>query len=210
MNIVRPRVIGLSQVLIVICAVVWLVCAIRPWDVEAWLLEQVATVCALAVLMWCLRAGIRFSTGSQICIAAMIVAHTVGTHFTYSLTPYDEFIKSITSVSVNELFGWQRNHYDRFVHLLFGLLVSVPTAEAVQQRLQLRASTAAIMSVHIILSTSALYELLEWTAALTFGADLGNHYLGTQGDVWDAQADIALAGAGSVAAFVAWFTTARR
>ena len=210
MNIARPRVISIPQVLIGICLVVWVACAINPWDVEAWLLEQLATVCALGVLMWCLRAGIQFSTNSQISIAAMIIVHTIGTHFTYSLTPYDEFFKTFTSVSVNELFGWERNHYDRFVHLLYGLLMSVPTAEAVMQRLRLRASTSALMSAHIILSTSALYELLEWSAALTFGADLGNQYLGTQGDIWDAQADIALAGLGSVLAFAAWFAAGRR
>ncbi len=196
----NPR--GLNTTLFGIGAAVWIICAIKPWDYEAWMLEQLASVAALLVLAWCWRRGIRFSTGSKICITLMLVAHTIGTHFTYSETPYDAFTREWLGFSVNELFGWDRNNYDRLVHLLYGILLALPVAEALQQRMGLNRLRAYFFGTHLIISTSAIYELVEWVAALIFGADLGNHYLGSQGDIWDAQADIALAIAGCLGVYL--------
>ena len=198
----RPA-LSLNAVLISSCVLVWIICAIRPWDYEAWLLEQFATVSALLVLVWCWRRGIEFSTGARISIALMVIAHTIGTHYTYSLTPYDTFASSWLGFSVNDLFGWERNNYDRLVHLLYGLLLAQPVAEALTQRLGPSLFRAQFFGFHLIISTSAIYELVEWAAALLFGSDLGNLYLGTQGDIWDAQADIVLAGAGCLAVYAA-------
>lgn len=190
-----------TQILIVICVTVWVVCAIDPWDFEAWLLEQFATLCALIVLAWCAWRNIAFSTSSKISVAIVLIAHTTGTHYTYSDTPYDEFLQLVAGFGLNDLFGWQRNHYDRFVHLLYGMCLAMPTATVLRQRLQTSIFTSRFLAFHIIISTSALYELVEWTAALLFGGDLGNLYLGTQGDIWDAQTDIALAGAGQLGVY---------
>ncbi len=198
------------RALTLLCAFVWIICAIRPLNVEAWILEQLATVTALLTLVWALRGGVVFCRTSQYCIAAMIIFHTIGTHFTYSLTPYDEFARSVFGFSINELFGWQRNHYDRFVHFLYGLFLALPAAQVLMQRLRMSAKSASFLGAHVILSTSALYELVEWLAARLFGSDLGNRYLGNQGDIWDAQADIALAGAGCTVAYICWLLIRRR
>ena len=187
-----------TQITIGICVVVWLICAYKPWDFPAWLLEQFATLCALAVLGWCVMRGVRFSITSKISIGVMFIIHTIGTHFTYSVTPYDEFIQAVAGFSLNELLGFQRNHYDRFVHLMYGVCMALPAAQALQQRLHTSTFTARFLAIHLVLSTSALYELVEWGAAVLFGGDLGTLYLGTQGDVWDAQADIALATVGQL------------
>jgi len=153
-----------SKLIVGLCTVVWLICAVRPWDFEAWLLEQFATVVALSVLAWCVHRHISFPAHAKISMAVLFIAHTIGTHFTYSDTPYDAFFSSVTGISINDLFGWTRNHYDRFVHLLYGITMAMP-------------------------------------AALIFGGDLGMMYLGTQGDIWDAQMDIALAGIGQLAVY---------
>ncbi len=190
-----------SKLIVGLCSVVWLICAIRPWDFEAWLLEQFATVVALSVLAWCVHRDIVFPTHAKLSMAVLFVAHTIGTHFTYSDTPYDAFFSAVSGVSINDLFGWTRNHYDRFVHLLYGVTMAMPAAIVLQHRLNCSVFTARFLAVHLIISTSALYELVEWWAALIFGGDLGMMYLGTQGDVWDAQMDIALAGAGQLTVY---------
>ncbi len=190
-----------SKVIVGICTAVWLLCAVSPWDFEAWLLEQFATVIALCVLAWCVHNHIQFATHAKISIAVLFIAHTIGTHFTYSDTPYDAFVRSVTGISINDLFGWTRNHYDRFVHLMYGVCLAMPTASLFQQRLGTSRFTSRFLAVHIIISTSAIYELVEWLAALIFGSELGMLYLGTQGDIWDAQMDIALAIIGQLAVY---------
>jgi putative membrane protein len=198
-----------TQIILIVCAIVWVACAINPHDFEAWLLEQFATLCALAVLAWCVYHRIHFTTSSQISIALLFIVHTIGTHFTYSLTPYDSFLQSLAGFSLNDLCGWERNHYDRFVHLLYGVCLALPVAGVLIQRLQISTFTARFLAFHIIVSTSAIYELIEWTAAVLFGGDLGTLYLGTQGDIWDAQADIAIAAAGQLVVYAACFVVSK-
>jgi putative membrane protein len=181
-----------------VCAVVWIGAAIEPLDFEAWLLEQLATVLCAVYLVW-YWPRVVFSRSALFGLAALFCMHTLGTHWTYSLTPYDAFVHDLTGLSINELAGWDRNNYDRFVHYLWGLSLALPLKEALEQTHGLRSSTANALALHIVIATSAIYELIEWGAALLFGGDLGMQYLGTQGDMWDAQSDIALA-------IVGWFT----
>jgi putative membrane protein len=198
-----------TQIILIVCAIVWVACAINPHDFEAWLLEQFAILCALAVLAWCVYHRIHFTTSSQISIALLFIVHTIGTHFTYSLTPYDSFLQSLAGFSLNDLCGWERNHYDRFVHLLYGVCLALPVAGVLIQRLQISTFTARFLAFHIVVSTSAIYELIEWAAAVLFGGDLGALYLGTQGDIWDAQADIAIAAAGQLVVYAACFVVSK-
>lgn len=181
------------RVLIAVCAMVWLLCAFGPIDRLTWALEQIATV--LVVLALLMQRGVRFSFSSWLGLAALFCAHTVGTHYTYSLTPYNEWFFYMTGVSINDMVGWERNNYDRLVHLLWGLCMTQPICETFLQRLQTSLRAARHLSFHVVVSTSALYELLEWGAAVTFG-DGGLAYVGAQGDIWDAQADIAICIAG--------------
>jgi len=190
-----------AKILVVICAAVWIACAMNPYDLEAWMLEQLALLLALLVLVWCVRRQVRFSTADKVAIATLFIAHSLGTHFTYSLTPYDQFFQDLCGFSLNELGGWSRNQYDRFVHLLYGVCMAMPVARVLVQTLDVGFFASRFLAFHLVISTSALYELLEWAAASLFGGDLGELYLGTQGDAWDAQADIALAGVGQLAVY---------
>ena len=184
--------------LFIVCVVVWVGAAIEPLDFEAWLLEQMATVLCALYLVW-YWPRVVFSRSALFGLAALFCMHTLGTHWTYSQTPYDAFVQNLTGLSINELAGWDRNNYDRFVHYLWGLSLALPLKEALEQTHGLRSSTANALALHIVIATSAVYELIEWGAALLFGGDLGMQYLGTQGDMWDAQSDIALA-------IVGWIT----
>lgn len=184
-NTIRLRI----RVLIAVCAVVWSFCAFFPIDRLTWALEQIATV--LVVLALLMQRGVRYSFSSWMGLAALFCAHTIGTHYTYSLTPYNEWFLDCTGVSIDDVLGWERNNYDRLVHLLWGLCMTQPICETFLQRLRTSTRAARHLSFHVVLSTSALYELLEWAAAVTIG-DGGLAYVGSQGDIWDAQADIAI------------------
>lgn len=184
-NIIRMRI----PVLIAVCAVVWSLCAFDPIDRLTWALEQIATV--LVILALLIQRGVRYSFSSWLGLAGLFCAHTIGTHYTYSLTPYNEGFMYLAGVSINDLLGWERNNYDRLVHLLWGLCMTQPICETFLQRLRTSTRAARHLSFHVVLSTSAGYELLEWAAAVVFG-DGGLAYVGSQGDIWDAQADIAI------------------
>lgn len=178
-----------NRPLIALCVMVWILSALGPEDRLTWLLEQIATVLVITVLM--LQTGVVYSRAALTGLALLFCAHTIGTHYTYSLVPYDAWLQAIGSGSLNELMGWERNQYDRLVHVLWGLCLTQPICETLEQRLRAGSRAASHLSLHIVLSTAAIYELLEWAAAMVFG-DGGLAYVGAQGDFWDAQADIAV------------------
>jgi putative membrane protein len=136
---------------------------------------------------------------------AFLCLHAIGAHYTYSLVPWDDALRSVSGTSLNEVLGATRNHYDRVVHLAYGLLLVLPLREWLMRHAGVRGFWSYFLPMDIVLSTSALYELIEWGAALLFGGDLGAAFLGTQGDEWDTHKDMALAALGAlVATIVIW------
>jgi putative membrane protein len=107
---------------------------------------------------------------------------------------------------LGEALGWSRNHYDRFVHLAYGLLMGLPAIELLDRRAPPQGFWRWLLPVLFLASHSVIYELIEWAAALVFGGELGEAYLGTQGDPWDAQQDMALALGGAALAVSFWLT----
>lgn len=181
--------------------ILWLALAIRPVDRAAWLLEN-ALVLALFCLLWAIRRQFRFSNASLLLILLFLSLHTLGSHYTYSEVPYNQWWQALTGRSLNSLFGWERNHYDRLVHFSYGLLLAYPIREFFLRIVEVRGFWAYFLPLDFTLSTSALYELIEWGAAMMFGGDLGMQYLGTQGDIWDAHKDMGLAALGALLAML--------
>src|SRR5690606_18074628 len=105
--------------------------------------------------------------------------------------------------SLDAALGFERNQFDRFVHFAYGLLLAYPVREIFIRIADVRGFWGYFLPLDITLSTSALYELIEWAAAMIFGGGLGAAYLGTQGDPWDAHKDMALAAAGALLAMLA-------
>jgi putative membrane protein len=128
--------------------------------------------------------------------------HTVGAHYTYSLVPYDAWFRSLTGRTLSSVTGWERNHFDRLVHLLYGLLLAYPAREVFLRVADVHGFWGYYLPLDVAMATSMLYELIEWGAASAFGGELGTAYLGTQGDPWDAQKDMALATVGAVIAML--------
>jgi putative membrane protein len=95
---------------------------------------------------------------------------------------------------------WSRNHYDRIVHFSFGFLLAYPMREMFLRWLKYPKWVSWLLPIEITLSISALYELIEWAVADVFFSEQGHAYLGTQGDIWDAQKDLFLAFCGAIIA----------
>ncbi|MFW7342106.1 DUF2238 domain-containing protein [Pollutimonas sp. H1-120] len=180
----------------------WLALAIEPIDRPAWLLENML-VAGLFGLLWFIRRLFRFSNVSLLLILLFLALHTLGSHYTYSEVPYDRWWQALTGHTLNSVFGWERNHYDRLVHFSYGLLLAYPIREFFLRIVEVRGFWAYFLPLDFTLSTSALYELIEWGAAMLFGGNLGMQYLGTQGDIWDAHKDMGLAALGALIAMLA-------
>jgi putative membrane protein len=176
--------------------------AIDPFDRHDWALENVLLVAFVAVLAASYR-RIPLSRVSYTLIFLFLCMHTVGAHYTYSLVPYDAWWSRLTGSSLNAMLGWERNNFDRVVHFAYGLLLAYPVRELLLRVAAVKGFWGYFLPLDLTMSTSALYELIEWGAAVTFGGDLGAAFLGTQGDVWDAHKDMALASLGALVAMVA-------
>ena len=136
--------------------------------------------------------------------------HQVGAHFSYAEVPYDAWFESLTGRSFNEMVGWERNNFDRVVHFSYGLLLAYPIREVFLRVADVRGFWGYFLPLDLTMSTSMLFELIEWLAAEVFGGDLGQAYLGTQGDVWDAHKDMALASLGALIAMLVTYAINRR
>src|SRR5215212_4523948 len=153
-------------------ALFWAAVALKLSYFQNWLLENVLTVAFVGLLVWTYR---RFPLSN----------------ISYTL---------IFGRGLNEMMGWRRNHYYRFVHFCFGLLLSYPIREIFCRVAGARGFWGYYLPLDVTMSFSMLYELIEWGAAAKFGGDLGQAYLGTQGDEWDAHRDMALASLGALIA----------
>jgi putative membrane protein len=183
--------------LLFIFLVVWTMLAIGPYDRKDWALENALAIIATIALVLTAR---RFpmSRISYSLIFIFMCLHQVGAHYTYAEVPYERFIQSALGFSLNDLFGWQRNNFDRIVHFLYGLLLAYPIREIFHRVARVKGFWGYFLPLDVTMSSSMLFELIEWGAAAAVGGDLGQAYLGTQGDIWDAHKDMALASTGAL------------
>jgi putative membrane protein len=195
-------------VLLGIFAVVFAVGAVHPVDRKDWMLENALTALFLATLLLT-RKRFPLSNVSYTLILIFLCLHTLGAHYTYSLVPYDRWFQSLFGKSLNEMAGFRRNQFDRLVHFCFGLLLAYPIREIFLRIAGVRGFWGYYLPLDVTMSFSLIYELIEWAASVAFGGDLGQAYLGTQGDEFDAQKDMALATLGglicmAVVALINW------
>ncbi len=184
------------SVLAILFTLEWIVLAMDPFDRADWALENVLVVVFVAAL----AAGYRrfpFSRTSYTFIFLFMCLHALGAHYTYSEVPYDAWSADVFGRTLNEMAGWERNHFDRLVHFTYGLLLAYPLREVFVRIVKVRGFWGYFLPLDLTMSTSMIFELFEWGAAEMFGGDLGITYLGTQGDVWDAHKDMALASLGA-------------
>ncbi len=173
----------LKRILIFIFAILWILLAIEPVNRGDWFLENLLLFVAIP-LIYFLDKKYRFSNLSSAIIFVFALLHSIGAHYTYAEVPLFFHIR--------DLFGLERNHYDRVVHFLFGLLVSIPLIEVLLKAGHTR-KMAYILTVLVLFSCSSFYELVEWWVTEILYPEMGIAFLGAQGDMWDAQKDMSLA-----------------
>ncbi|NNK95888.1 MAG: DUF2238 domain-containing protein [Desulfobacterales bacterium] len=180
-------------------SMVVIILGISPLDRHDWALENFLVVVFVLILGLSHRA-FPLSRVSYSLIFIFLCLHEIGAHYTYAKVPYDQFFMANFGFNLNELMSWERNHFDRLVHFSFGLLLAYPIREVYCRIADSKGFWSYFFPLELTMAASMMFELFEWGAAELFGGDLGIAYLGTQGDIWDAHKDMALASIGALLA----------
>lgn len=175
---------------------------LATWIKPLWPLEQALhsslTVIGLVALWWVDRRW-RLGNGAFAAICGFIALHCIGARWLYSNIPYDQWAQTLFSWSPNAAFGWQRNHFDRLIHFLYGVCFTPALLQLSRHAWPaLRIGQAFTLAVMVVMCTSLAYEWLEWGIALTLSPEAAEAYNGQQGDIWDAHADMLLATIGAL------------
>ncbi|HSA85743.1 MAG TPA: DUF2238 domain-containing protein [Nitrospira sp.] len=165
----------------------WL--AYSPVDRQFWALASILPVLFVIALIVSYR-YVSLSPLSYVLIMGFLTLHTVGVHYTYAQVPVGSWL--------NDLLHLGRNHFDRIVHFSFGFLLAYPMEETFRLLGHARGWVLYYLPVITVLGLSALWEILEAWVTQAVHPELGPAYLGAQGDVWDAQKDMAAAMYGSL------------
>jgi putative membrane protein len=169
------------------------VLAINPYDRGTWVAENLPIVLIVAALAVLYVRGTRFSNLAYALMSVLIFLHTIGGYYTFERVPFDWF---------NNLFGFKRNMYDRVAHVSVGFFAFafIELADCTQT---IRVRWVAYLFALCVIGTVAMaYEIIEWLYAATAGGDAGAAFLGSQGDIWDAQKDMLADTSGAVVALV--------
>jgi len=156
---------------------IWL--GISPVSRAVWIAE-VIPVFVVYILLVITYSKYKFSNIAYSLMAIWLFWHTIGGHYTFSNVPFG---------LVNDLLGSDRNHFDRIGHFVIGLY-AFPMAEWLLRKGMCKITLASFFSLFLIMSVAAGYEIIEWLYAITEGGDAGIEFLGSQGDIWDAQKDM--------------------
>ncbi len=181
---------------LIILIVIGVLTCIHPIYPREQFLQHLGTI-LLLVILWLDIKQNRLSLFSFICVSLFILIHVIGARYIYSTVPYDAWIKRITGISINGFFGFTRNHYDRFVHFSFGLLALPYLVEIIGSKRITSFLFRILVAWACVQTISMLYELFEWFLTLVLTTEAATDYNGQQGDMWDAQKDMALAMLGS-------------
>jgi putative membrane protein len=164
-------------------------------------LQNLPTLAIVAIFAVALRHW-PMPTSAVVCAACFLLLHTLGGRYIYSFVPYDRWAASLGLPEPTTALGLARNSYDRVVHFSFGVLLVHPVATALLRHGGAGRRLSLYIAVQFVFAGSALYEIFEWL--LTFMmAGAADAYNGQQGDVWDAQKDMACAGIGAIGAVAA-------
>jgi putative membrane protein len=167
---------------------------IHPYDRTTWWLEIAPVFMGFIGLFIAQSKGWRFSNFSLVLLGLHMIVLIVGGRYTYALVPIGDWAK--------DAFDLSRNHYDRLGHLMQGLVPAILCREVfIRNKVIAKRGWLAFCVISFCMAVSAIYELLEWAAALV-SAEASAAFLGTQGDIWDTQTDMFCALIGASAAFL--------
>lgn len=184
-----------------IYAIEFLILAINPFDRAVWFAENIPILIPVFILIFTYN-KFRFSNLSYFLITFFFMFHTYGGHYTFELAPFNLGNKIISSLDMDFLFPNDRNNFDRIGHFLVGIL-AYPIAELFLRKQWVKnIPTAILLGILALGFWGALYEVIEMYYAVFEGGDSGAAFLGSQGDIWDAQKDMFLDILGAITVFI--------
>ncbi|UTV30105.1 DUF2238 domain-containing protein [Photobacterium atrarenae] len=177
--------------LLVTAVIVW--SGINPAFPQVWLAEIIPVLLLFIPLLITYR-RFPFSHAAYSLMSVWLILHTIGAHYTFANVPFDWFNQHIDA---------ERNHFDRFAHFSIGFY-AFPIAEFLSRKKYCKPWLAALFGLTSIMAVAAGYEIIEWWYAELAGGDAGIEFLGSQGDIWDAQKDMLADTLGALASLVAF------
>ncbi|HEY0030263.1 MAG TPA: DUF2238 domain-containing protein [Bacteroidia bacterium] len=167
----------------------WFSTLVGTTNLTNWFMENALVIVFISILAFTYT-KFKFSALSYTFILVYLCLHIYGAKHTYALNPFGFWLQ--------DYFGLIRNPYDRIVHFSFGFMLVYPMRDFFLNKMQFPNWVAWVLPTEITLSFSCLYELIEWAVADIFFTAQGADYLGSQGDIWDAQKDMFMAFCGAV------------
>ncbi|TGE10161.1 DUF2238 domain-containing protein [Hymenobacter fodinae] len=179
--------------LLVVYLLEFVALGINPAERGTWWAENIPIFLIVVALVVLYLRGVRFSNLAYALMSVLLFMHTIGGHYTFEKVPFDWF---------NTLFGFKRNMYDRVAHFTVGFY-AYPIIELTDRNGTIRNRFISYLFPLCVIGTVAMsYELIEWVYAVTAGGEAGAAFLGSQGDIWDAQKDMLADTSGAVFALV--------
>jgi len=167
------------HILALLFSIFFILLGINPVDRSVWIVEVIPIVAVFILLVFTYK-KFQFTNISYSLMLLWLVWHTIGGHYTFANVPFD---------FVTDLFNFQRNNFDRVGHIVVGFY-AYPMAEFLTRKKYTNVIVASFFGLFFIMSIAASYEIIEWAYAVIDGGDTGIEFLGSQGDIWDAQKDM--------------------
>jgi len=173
---------------------------IHPYDRSVWWAENIPILIIVAALVLTYR-RFRFSNTAVLLMGVLVFLHTIGGHYTFERVPFG---------FITDLFGFARNHFDRVSHFSVGFYAYAGAELALKRWWTTSRWMLFLFPVFMIFTVASVYEIIEWQYAVHAAPSQGAAFLGSQGDPWDAQADMLADGLGAIAATAFFFLLNRK
>jgi len=167
----------------------FVIAVINPYSRSVWYAENIPIMLLVLFIVILYKRGVRFSNTAYILMFILPFWHTIGGHYTFERVPFDFF---------NNLFGYSRNMFDRIAHFTVGFYALPIIEYLISRGLVAKRAIAITYSIFAIAFVAVFYEWTEWWYAELYGGESGAAFLGSQGDIWDAQKDMLLDALGAV------------
>lgn len=179
----------MPHILLGIYIIEFIIAGIAPYSRSVWYAENIPILGLVLFMVVLYYKGIRFSSTAYILMFILPFMHTIGGHYTFEFVPFDWF---------NNLFGFSRNMFDRVGHFAVGFYALPIIEYLVSRQLVAKKFIAITYAIFLIAFIAVFYEWIEWWYAELFGGDSGASFLGSQGDIWDAQKDMFMDVSGAI------------
>ncbi len=187
----------LPKILLLAYAVFFAALGFHPYSRSVWVAENLPIVLIVTGLVFLYFRGVRFSNTAYAMMSVLVFLHTIGGHYTFERVPFDWF---------DNLFGFRRNMYDRVAHFTVGFYAYAILELVLRSGTITRNWVASLFAIFAIATVAMSYELIEWVYAVTSDPASGAAFLGSQGDVWDAQKDMLMDTLGAIVAVIFYWT----